>query len=923
MPKINVYHHSFAGGVADKGILPRTDLAMMQLAAEEQTNLLCLATGRGFFRPGTEYLGTSLSNARARIKEFVFSASDACMLEFTDNAMRVWADDQLVSRPAVTSTITNGGFGSATGWTDDSTAGASAAVAGGLLALVAEGRGSEAVFKQQVTTSTPNVEHGLRIVIDLGPVIFRCGSTDGGDEYISETELKTGVHSLAFTPTGSYWVQFRTDDPVLRYVDSITVEPAGPVSIPTEWDEGDLELIRSAQSADVVFVTCRGRPQARIERRGVRGASRSWSVVRFNSDFGPFTAGRTARVKLAPNAVTGNVTVTADNPFFRPQHVGALIKLNHTGQTVNHKLSGPGQFTDAIEVTGINNSEAEETFDRYDDREWFWSVGGTWAGTIKVFRSFDGPDFGFKEYRAADGAATIPITSNATGQRNTDSDNNAQVWYRLGFDEGDYTSGTATVSMFYKGGGGSGIGRITTYNSPTSVGVEVTRPFKGITPTDDWQEGQWSAWQGFPTAISLFEGRLWQSGADRFWGSVSDDFENYDEDAEGDAGPINRVVATNGVNDTQWMLALQRLVIGTEGTETSARSSSFDEPLTPTNLTLKDSSTVGSAAIEPARVDGRALFVDRSGQSLFELIIDADSADYAAFEITKIVKDLFSVGVGGLTVQRRPDTRVWVWLDDGRAVCLVYEPSEKVTAFIPVETDGEIESIAVLPAAGQDRVYWMVKRTVGGNAVRYFERMALDTESRPDTLCKVTDSSITFTNSPASATVSGLGHLVGKTVVVWADGAPLTQVVNGREVARTFVVSGAGTITLPAAASTGVVGLPYSWRYKSARLAYGAAGGTAMLQDKKVSAVGLIMTDFVRAGVRYGAEFDNPHHPMKPLPTLVGRKTAPAIVTGDVTDEEPLVLDSPWELDSRVCLEGSSPFPVSLLGMVLSVTTHG
>lgn len=921
MGRVDVYHHTFSTGVVDRGILPRTDLQVMQFAAEEQTNLLCLATGRGFLRPGFEYLGSN-ANGRARLKEFVFSASDACILEFTDGAMRVWVDDELVTRAAVTSTITSGDFSASTGWTNASTDGATASVASGYLNLTAGAKGSLAVYKQQVTTSSPGAEHALRIVVQRGPVTFRCGSTDGGDDYIAETQLRTGVHSLAFTPSGSYWVQFEGADPVLRLVDSIQVESAGTLSLPTPWGTDDIDLIRTAQSADVVFVACRGLQQRRIERRGIRGAGRSWSIVLYSPDNGPFTVGRTARVRLKPSVTEGNGTLEADKAFFKPEHVGALFRLNQTGQYVNQTLAGESQFTDAIEVTGINNSAASAAADQFDERQWTWAISGTWSGTLKVQRSFDGPDFGFKAYRATSAAATIDITTNGTGN-NTDTDNNAQVWYRIGFEEGDYTSGAAVVALGYDGGGGSGVCRVVGYTSETEVDIEILSPFSNTSYTDDWQEGQWSDHLAYPSSVALFEGRLWWAGSDRFWGSVSDDFENFDEEFEGDAGPINRVVATNGVNDTQWMMPLQRLVLGTEGTETTARSSSFDEPLTPTNTTLKDASTVGSAAIEPARVDGRGLFVDRSGKSLFELVIDAESVDYAASEITKLVKDRFAAGVRGMAVQRRPDTRIWCWLTDGTAVCLVYEPKEQVAAFIPIETDGDIEGMAVLPGDAQDRVYAGIARVVDGSTVRYFERMASDAESRPGTVCKVMDSAITFANAPASATVSGLSHLVGESVVVWADGTPLTEEVDGATVARTFVVSASGTITLPAAATTGAVGLPYAWQYKSARLAYGASGGTSMIKEKRLSELGLILTDYARAGIRYGGTFDESVRPMDPLPVQRDHATAPSIVTGDVDDESHITFNQGFDLDSRLCLKGGSPFPASLLGLTLAITTNG
>jgi hypothetical protein len=109
--------------------------------------------------------------------------------------------------------------------------------------------------------------------------------------------------------------------------------------------------------------------------------------------------------------------------------------------------------------------------------------------------------------------------------------------------------------------------------------------------------------QIWPSSVTFAEGRLWWSGSDRLWGSVSDGFEDFDDTTEGDSGPISRSIATGGVNDTQWMLGPSRLLIGTEGAVSTVKSSSFDEPLTPTNLSIKDSSSTGAArSTRPASI---------------------------------------------------------------------------------------------------------------------------------------------------------------------------------------------------------------------------------------------------------------------------------------------------------------------------------
>lgn len=900
MGKVNTYLQSFNTGVQDATALPRTDLERMRLAAEVQTNLMCKATGPGFMRPGLEYLTPTAGNNEARLKEFVFGVSDAAMFEFTANSLRVFLNDAVITRTAVSSTVINGDFSSATGWNVTGINGGVSAITGGTLILNGVAVNGVAKCGRSVTTSSAGVEHALRIVVINGPVTFRCGSAMSADDYIAETELNTGVHSLAFVPTTSFYVEFSSDIPIQKIVDSIQIEAAGVMTIPTPWALSDIPNIRISQSADVCFAACEGLQQRRIERHGAR----SWSVSVYAVDDGPLQSDPGHSTRLKPGDLNGDTTLNSSAPFFKPSHVGSLFRLDHSGQFVKQFIASEDSYTDAIRVTGINSSVTQ------NDRNFEYFLSGTWTGIVSLQRSYTSESAGFSDVESQTAAGTYGFT---------DTDDNSIYWYRLGFKPAGFTSGLVLAQITYDGGGGYGICRVTGFVSATQVNVEVLRSFKNTVYTRAWQQGEWSDAAGWPSAGALDDGRLWWFGADKVWGSVSDAFASFDEETEGDSGPISRSIATGGVNNTQWGLSLQRLLVGTEGSVATIKSSSLDEPLTPTNFGIKDSSTTGAAAVDPIKVDARGLFVERAGTALLELSFDGGSSDYIASQISKLTTDVFSSGVKSVAVQRRPDTRIWLIMNDGSCVCMVYEPDDKVLAFIPIETDGAFESVAVLPALVQDRVYFSVRRTINGSTVRYVEKMALDTEVKPTTLCKVMDAFESGINSPASATVHVGTHLIGETVVVWADGAPIETSFG---VPTGFVVNGSGDITLPATVTNWVAGLPYRARWKSARLAYAAQGGTAMLQKKAVDGLGVIMTDFVRAGFRYGANFDDPYRGLYPLPQQADGKIQPATVLGSVRDEETFVFPGEWDTDSRACVEINSPYTCTLLGLVMQITTN-
>jgi hypothetical protein len=203
MAKTNSLIHSLNTGEVSVAGLARVDQEKLRLAAEQQRNIIPFVIGKGQMRPGTEYTGASKDNNQARGIAFIKAVDDFADLELTDANLRVWLDDELITRGTVTSTVGDGDFGSSSSWTLTFSGGATAAIANNQLTLQASYRGGKASATQLVDSDNLGEEHALRIVVDRGPVVFSCGASSGGDDFIPETELDTGEHSLAFTPTGA------------------------------------------------------------------------------------------------------------------------------------------------------------------------------------------------------------------------------------------------------------------------------------------------------------------------------------------------------------------------------------------------------------------------------------------------------------------------------------------------------------------------------------------------------------------------------------------------------------------------------------------------------------------------------------------------------------------------------------------------
>ena len=891
MPKQQTALLAFNRGRISPLGLARLDLKRVQLSADLQTNWMPRVLGSMMLRPGFEHIGGTQNFAKVKYLDFIYANDDTALIEIGEESIRIWIEDELLERPAVTATVTNGNFATdISGWTDADESGATSSWhSSGYMQLVGTGE-LAAIRRQEVTVNEPDVEHGLRILIRRGPVTLKVGSTSGDDDYVAETSLGTGEHSIHFTPTGNFHIEFSSRRIAASLVEDVAVESAGPVALTSPYLVTDLPFLRKDQSADVVFLACDGVQQHKIERRGQRPHARSWSIVRYETEDGPFRNPNVTPITLAASGIVGDITLMASAPLFKSTHVGALFQITSTGQTVQKSVSAENTFSDPIRITGVGNNRA-----------FAYIVGGTFSGTWTLQQSVG--EEGNWQDTAITGTGTISTSL-------TDGLDNQIVFYRIGVKTGNFSSGTFEMQLQYSFGSITGVARITGYTSRTVATAAVMKALGNTAATDEWAEGAWSDERGWPSAVALHEGRLVWAGKDKVWASVSDAFDSFDPDTEGDSGPLSRSIGSGPVDRVSWLLSVARLLMGGQGAEFSVRSSALDEPLTPTNFAIKKASTLGSAAVPGVLVDSRAIFVEQTSH-VHELAFASDVNEFTPTDLTQLFPEMGDEGVNAIAVQRKPDTRIHCVRGDGTAAVLIFDQRENVISWIEIETDGEIEDVATLPGTKETGVYYSVKRTINGSDVRYLEKWALESECQGGTLNKQADSFTVFENASPSATVTGLSHLEGKDVVAWADGKCLRDEDGEIE---TFTVSG-GQISLTQEgaaylATTGVVGLPYMGRYRSTKLALAQGdGGQSLFANKKIDQLGLILHNTHAKGIKYGPDFDN----MDEMPEREGD----ALVDPDTIHEhyhEPMMeFNGAWTTDSRLCLEANAPRPVTVL----------
>jgi hypothetical protein len=760
---------------------------------------------------------------------FVFGVDDTALLEFGfASYLQIRIDDVLLTRVAVNAVITDPGFNTALGvgvndWQDDSDVGATAESGGAadpINVLSLEGTGDEwakVTQRVEVAGGETALEHALTISVTTEFCRLRVGTTLNGDELVSETQLGKGDHDIAFIPgQDHFFIELANDRFYNVVVSNCDIASAGAVQLGTGWStEAQIKAVRWAQSGDVIWAVSRNLNMKRIERRG-DGASfgRSWSVVDYGPEDGPYQALNGTATTIFVDAIEGDFIIESSEPIFEQAMggsifgAGILIRAQSEGQVVFEQVTGDPQFSEPIRVTG--NGEA---------RRFGILVENIPPGIGLITVQFSiGSDSG--PWNDLDDQYSV--NTNTTF---LDEQDGQIIFYRIGAKSGDHTSDPIDCTLSFTSGSRTGVARMTSFIDTTHINAYVLEPFGSILPTIDWELGQWSTATGYPSTVDIHENRLWFAGNDRIYASVSDDYQSFDDEVVGDSGPINRNIGSGPIRVINWMKSFGRLLMGTSENAADIdsaridgnhplgiRSSSFDEALTPTNFNIK---TIAS----------KGVFVDRTLQRLYELSYAPDAADYMSLDLSIFAPDYNVVGITQIAVQMKPDVRVHCVRADGTVGMLVYDRLENVICWCEIVLGGpgnwEVEDVAVLPGQEEDQVYYTVK---GFNSEdgeqRFLLKWSKESEAIGGLNNYLADAWGQYDSAPTNL-ITGIERLSSLEVAVWADGADrgvgtITEFGSAGELDLTTLEID-GEVVNNAPYSNVVYGLAYTAQFKSAR----------------------------------------------------------------------------------------------------------
>lgn len=352
-----------------------------------------------------------------------------------------------------------------------------------------------------------------------------------------------------------------------------------PYEIVTPFAQADLPRIQYAQSKDVMWLVHGDyQPQTLT-----RSAHSSWTMADWASDTGPFLDPNTTAITMAPSAVTGTGTLTASSAYFDADMVGTLFRIEEDN-TNGYAMWEPAKAYSLNDVV------------RYAGNVYICTNAGT-SGTI------------------------APV--HTTGKR---------------FDG----SPTSAVCEWEYRHSGYGVCRVTGYTNSTTVNITVLSRLPSTAAVVNWREGAFSDHRGWPSAVALFEQRLWLAKDQTVYGSVSGDFSDFTPGANADDA-VTFTIAAKTANPIRAMAEGRALYLFTSK-RVYAVTGTGGGPIKPDDIIARAVTTQGSNGVQPVNVDRAVLFPDQSGKRVHELGYQIDADEDAARDLTKVAPHILKPG---------------------------------------------------------------------------------------------------------------------------------------------------------------------------------------------------------------------------------------------------------------------------------------
>ena len=500
----------------------------------------------------------------------------------------------------------------------------------------------------------------------------------------------------------------------------------------------NINQITFAQSGDFMFLAHRGFLCRMLVRTGLT----SFEVRVFDFDtstdsnrvFQPYYSFQDQGVSITPSGTTGSVTLTTSADYFDTtadsDQVGVRLLIGQTEAVIT-------AITNATTATAT----IKGTYQTRLKQDAIKTVNGT--DIIEITHALHGLSAG----------ASITISEAGTVGGISASNINGTFSIREVLNENVYTIDVNHNASSTVDGGGAPL-------------------ITSTAATFEWYEQSYSAFRGFPQAITFHEDRLWFAGTpsqpDGIWASRTGRYFDFDiGDAEDDdaididanIGATNQIRHLVSNRDLQVFASQQEFFI----------PAFQDKVVTPANAKVSAQTPFGTGFVRPESIDGSTLFVQATGTAVREFIFsDAEGSyvgDMVSFSSSHLIEQPLQLAKvqGSLS---RPGAYGFFLNNNGEIAVFYSDRNQKKLGWMRWTTSGKFHSIC---SVDEDLFCVSVRDDGSGTNKLFLEQFKTDMEM---------DFADDFTGTSGVFTVSS--H--------FANGATV-DVIDGTEYLGSFTVA--------------------------------------------------------------------------------------------------------------------------------------
>ena len=587
------------------------------------------------------------------------------------------------------------------------------------------------------------------IAMPQGPAENRAGFAFVREVKDSTKKVRLLPFTYSTTQTmvielGAGYIRFHTQGATL-------LSGGSPYEIANPYAEADLFDIHYVQSADVLTLVHPNYAPRELKRLGAT----NWTLttITFGADIATPGAPTVTPTKSVGanitgiNVGTGHITVSADvkDVIISAGDTIYISEITWTtpptgGELLNNKFWIIDKFHGAggntFSVLSVQNALAPTL------------TGGVYGsgGIIQpMTQTADLTNYYVITAIPANGVDETPPSSagNATNNLAMNGAYNTITWSAV--------SGAVRYNVYKRQSGLYGyIGQTET----TSFVDNNIAPDMGISPPT--VDTVFSSSGNYPGAVSYFEQRRIFAGTTNapqtLWmtrtGTESD--MSYHIPLQ-DTDRINFRVAAREANTIRHIVPLTQLLLLTSGAEWRVSPVNSDV-ITPTTISVRPQSYIGASNVQPSIVNNTVVYCAARGGHVRELGYSWQASGFVTGDLSLRAAHLFdNYDISDMCYSKSPQPLLWFVSSTGYLLGLTYIPEQQIGAWHWHDTDGTFESCTAVAEGTEDRLYVVVKRTIGGVTKRYVERMASrqigDLED-----CFFVDSGLTYDGTNTGAT---------------------------------------------------------------------------------------------------------------------------------------------------------------------------